>query len=42
MAPERPVRNRAYESGAQAIEWGKVLFRPDEWEAREVPHVLGA
>lgn len=24
----------------EIIEWGKVLFRPDEWDARYFPHVL--
>jgi hypothetical protein len=40
MEPELPVRNRAYEPGAEVIEWEKVLFRPDEWDARHFPHVL--
>ena len=37
---EVPVRNIAYREGDQMIEWGKVLFRPDEWDAQHFPHVL--
>ena len=37
---EVPVQNRAYQDGDQIIEWGKVLFRPDEWDMRYFPHVL--
>jgi hypothetical protein len=40
MDGEVPVRSAAYEPGAEVIEWGKVLFRPDEWDARYFPHVL--
>ena len=40
MDGEVPVRNRAYKPGAEVIEWGKVLFRPDDWDARYYPHVL--
>jgi hypothetical protein len=37
---EVPVQSRAYRDGDQVIEWGKVLFRPDEWDAEHFPHVL--
>ncbi|MFL5295521.1 MAG: hypothetical protein ACJ798_03985 [Phenylobacterium sp.] len=40
MRPELPVRNRPYEEGDEVIEWGKVLFRPEEWDRRYFPHVL--
>lgn len=42
MAPDLPVRNRPYRAGDEVIEWGKVLFRPDEWDQRYFPHVLDA
>jgi hypothetical protein len=37
---EVPVRSRPYREGDEVFEWGKVLFRPDEWDARYFPHVL--
>jgi hypothetical protein len=37
---EVPVQTRAYGEGDQIIEWGKVMLRPDEWDARYFPHVL--
>jgi hypothetical protein len=37
---EVPVRNRPYRDGDEIIEWGKVLFRPDAWDARHYPHVI--
>jgi len=37
---EVPVQNRPYRDGDRVIEWGKVLFRPDDWDARYFPHVL--
>lgn len=37
---EVPVRNRAYRDGDRIIEWGKVMLRPDEWDAQYFPHVL--
>jgi hypothetical protein len=40
MDGEVPVRNRPYQDGDEIIEWGKVMFRPDEWDARYFPHVL--
>lgn len=41
MGPELPARNRPYEEGDEVIEWGKVMFRPDEWDREHFPHVLG-
>jgi hypothetical protein len=41
MGPELPARNRPYGEGDEVIEWGKVLFRTDEWEQKHFPHVLG-
>ena len=37
---EVPVQNRAYREGDRIIEWAKVMFRPDDWDARHYPHVL--
>jgi hypothetical protein len=39
---EVPVRDRPYREGDEIIEWGKVLFRTDDWDARHYPHVLDA
>ncbi|MFN3537252.1 MAG: hypothetical protein ACK4Y4_07395 [Brevundimonas sp.] len=41
MGPELPARNRPYMEGDEVIEWGKVLFRPDEWDETYFPHVMG-
>lgn len=40
MDGELPVRRVPYSEGDGIIEWGKVLFRPDEWDAQHYPHVL--
>jgi hypothetical protein len=40
MPGEVPTRGRAYREGDQVFQWGKVLFRPDDWDARYYPHVL--
>ena len=37
---EVPVRNRPYRGGDEIIEWGKVMLRPDGWDAQHFPHVL--
>jgi hypothetical protein len=37
---EVPTQGRAYREGDQLLEWGKVLFRPDEWDRQYFPHVL--
>jgi len=37
---EVPVQSVTYREGDQLIEWGKVLFRPDAWDAQHFPHVL--
>jgi hypothetical protein len=37
---EVPVQTRPYHEGDTVHEWGKVLFRPDEWDAQYFPHVL--
>ncbi|MFN3816624.1 hypothetical protein [Brevundimonas sp.] len=42
MGPELPARNRPYMEGDEVIEWGKVLFRPDEWDETYFPHVMEA
>lgn len=35
-----PTQSRAYREGDQVLEWGKVLFRPDEWDRKYFPHVF--
>ena len=35
-----PVRLKAYREGDEIIDWAKVLFRPDDWDAQYFPHVL--
>lgn len=39
---EVPVQSTAYCEGDQIIEFGKVMFRPDVWDAEHFPHVLPA
>lgn len=39
---EVPVQTLPYREGDKVLEWGKVLYRPDEWDARHFPHVLAA
>lgn len=39
-AQEVPTQGRAYREGDQLLEWGKVLFRPDEWDREYFPHVF--
>jgi hypothetical protein len=40
MDPELPARKHAYTPGDEVMEWGKVLLRPDAWDAQYFPHVL--
>ncbi len=37
---EVPLQVKPYHEGDQVIEYGKVLFRPDDWDAQHFPHVL--
>ena len=39
---EVPVQGVPYKEGGRLLEWGKVLFRPDAWDAEHFPHVLNA
>jgi hypothetical protein len=39
---EVPVQSKAYRPDDEIFEWGKVLFRPDKWDAAYYPHVLGS
>ena len=39
---EVPVQSTAYREGDQILEFGKVMFRPDAWDAEHFPHVLPA
>ena len=36
------VQSIPYQNGDKLIEWGKVLFRPDEWDRKYFLHVLPA
>lgn len=31
---------RPYQPGDKILEYGKVLFRPDEWDKQHYPHVF--
>lgn len=37
---EVPVQAHPYREGDEIIERGKVMLRPDEWDALHFPHVL--
>ncbi len=37
---EVEVRTVAYDASDTVIEYGKVLFRPDEWDREFYPHVM--
>lgn len=39
---EVTVQSIPYQNGDKLIEWGKVLFRLDEWDRQYFPHVLPA
>lgn len=41
MEPELPTRSQPYGDGDEVIQWGKVLFRPDDWDKEHFPHVMG-
>lgn len=40
LGSEVPVQSVAHCNGDQVIEWGKVLFRPDEWDSQHFPQVI--
>lgn len=37
---EVAVQTIPYRNSDRVFEWGKVLFRPDDWDAQHYPHVL--
>ncbi len=37
---EVPLQVKPYREGDQVIEYGKILLRPDDWDAQYFPHVL--
>jgi hypothetical protein len=37
---EVELSNRGYRPTDTVLEWGKVLFRTDEWDRQYFPHVL--
>ena len=45
MAPaefgmECAVSEKPYRASDQVLAWGKILLRPDDWDAEHFPHVL--
>jgi hypothetical protein len=38
---EVEVSSHTYRSNDKLLEYGKVLFRPDEWDVEHFPHVMG-
>jgi hypothetical protein len=38
---EVEISSRAYRADDTIVEYGKVLFRTDEWDKKYFPHVLG-
>jgi hypothetical protein len=41
VASDVEVSTRPYRPDDKLLEYGKVLFRLDDWDARHFPHVLG-
>ena len=41
VGSEVPVSTRAYNSEDRILGYGKVLFRPDAWDEKYYPHVMG-
>ena len=37
---ELELRRVPYEAGETVLQWGKILLRPDDWDAEYYPHVL--
>lgn len=40
MEPELAFRTVAYQEGDTVMSWGKILFRPDQWDEEHFPHVM--
>lgn len=38
---EVQTSSRAYRPDDRVLEYGKILFRPDAWDKKYFPHVLG-
>ena len=38
---EVQVSARAYRADDKVLEYGKILFRPDAWDEKYFPHVIG-
>lgn len=34
------LQSTSYDAKHRVYDWGKVLFRPDEWDAEFYPHVM--
>lgn len=37
---ELPLRSIPYRESDEVLDWGKILFRTDAWDAKYFPHVL--
>ena len=37
---EVAMASRPYEPGQRVLQWGKISFRPDDWDREYYPHVL--
>jgi hypothetical protein len=35
-----PTSSRPYHPSDKVLEWGKVLFRTDDWDKEHYPHVM--
>lgn len=40
MDGEVPTSSRPYHPSDKVLEWGKVLFRTDDWDREHFPHVM--
>ena len=40
LGGEVPLQSKGYRPGDEVLDRGKVLFRPDRWDAQYFPHVL--
>ncbi len=40
MTGHVPTSSRPYDPSDKVLEWGKVLFRTDDWDREHYPHVM--
>jgi hypothetical protein len=41
MTGHVPTSSLPYHPSDKVLEWGKVLFRTDDWDREHYPHVMG-